>query len=118
MLDPTDLAAADDQRAKQTRLVRRRREIERAELRRLLSSELGRTFVMRLIERAGVFRGSFDMNAPEATHLHAFREGCRNEGLRLLTEIVESCPENWPTMLKERAARKAAEEMEEEEPKV
>lgn len=115
MHDPTDLAAASELLAKQTRQERRRREVERTELRRLLSSELGRTFVMRLIERAGVFRLSFDVNAPDATHLHAFREGCRNEGLRLLTEIIESCPEYWPTMLKERAARKAAEDAEDAE---
>lgn len=118
MLEPLDPAAAQELVAKQARVERRRREIERSELRRLLSSELGRTFVMRMVERAGVFRLTFDVNAPDATHLHAFREGCRNEGLRLFTEIIESCPEYWPTMLKERAARKAAEELEDEESKV
>lgn len=112
MLDPTDTTAATEAIARQAKIERRRREVERSELRRLLSSELGRTFVMRMIERAGVFRLSFDVNAPDATHMHAFREGCRNEGLRLFTEIIESCPDFWPTMLKERAARKAAEDNE------
>lgn len=109
-LDPTDLQAAQDRAAEQARRQRRLREVEKTELRRLLGSELGRTFVMRMIERAGVFRLSFDVDHTEKTHLAAFNEGRRNEGLRLFSEIIESCPELWTTMLRERAARLAKEQ--------
>lgn len=107
--DPTDLQAQSDAQAKAARRERALREVERSELKRLLSSKDGRTFVMRVIERAGVFRSSFPIDRPEDTHLAAFNEGRRNEGLRLFTDIVDAAPELWTTMLRERAARIDAE---------
>lgn len=107
--DPTDLQAENEAREKAARRERALREVERSELRRLLSGKDGRTFVMRIIERAGVFRSSFPIDRPEDTHLAAFNEGRRNEGLRLFTDIVDSAPELWTTMLRERAARLDAE---------
>lgn len=57
---------------------------------------------MQQIERAGVFRLTFDAASDRAS---AFLEGARGVGLRLLNEILEACPELWETMLRERAAR-------------
>jgi len=108
--DPTDLDTIEREQAEKAERERMEREIERAELKRLLGSELGRSFVMRRIERAGVFRLSINLSAPEATHLTAFAEGRRNEGLVLLNDILESCPELWTVMLRERAARLAKEQ--------
>lgn len=110
MIDPTDTELMRATVADKAKTERLDREVERAELKRLLSSQLGRTFVMRQIERAGVFRLSLAMDATELTHLTAFNEGRRNEGLRLLSEIIESCPELWAVMLRERAERAAAKE--------
>ncbi len=115
MLDPTDTVATSALLEKRARRDRRNREIEGLELRRILSSELGRTFVMRLVERAGVFRLSIAVDNFADTHGTAFREGCRNEGVRLFRLIIDSCPELWTTMLKERAERLAAEAKEEME---
>ena len=112
MIDPTDVEANQLDQAERTKREQAAREVERSELKRILGSELGRSFVMRLIERAGLFRLSFPVNAPEATHLMAFSEGRRNEGLSILNDILESCPELWQVMLRERAARKAKEQTE------
>jgi hypothetical protein len=53
--------------------------------------------VARLLERAGVWRLSFNTNALTM----AFHEGMRNEGLRLLAQIAAHCPDRYTEMLKE-----------------
>ncbi len=106
MHDPLDFETKRaEEAAKQELLAASARAVEKNELRAILSKETGRTFVMRVIERAGVFRQTFDASATEATHKHAFNEGMRATGLWLLSEILESCPELWTTMLAERAKR-------------
>jgi len=102
LIDPTDLAATARQTATERQAVQRVMAVERDRLRRLLSGELGRWFVMQQIERAGVFRATFD---PASDRVSAFNEGARNNGLRLLNEVLEACPELWETMVRERAAR-------------
>jgi len=62
-----------------------------------MSSKRGRRILWRLLDRAGVFRLSFNTNAMAM----AFAEGNRNEGLRYLALIHTLCPELYPTMVKE-----------------
>jgi type IV secretory pathway TrbL component len=57
----------------------------------------GRRIVWRMLDQAGVFRSSFNTNAMTM----AFAEGSRNQGLRMLAIIHASCPEQYPTMMKE-----------------
>lgn len=102
LIDPTDLTANARQTAEERQAAQRVRAVERDRLRRLLSGELGRWFVMQQIERAGVFRATFD---PASDRVSAFNEGARNNGLRLLNDVLEACPELWETMVRERAAR-------------
>jgi hypothetical protein len=73
------------------------RESEEADLQWLMSSKRGRRIVWRLLDRAGVFRLSFNTNAMSM----AFSEGNRNEGLRILGLIHTICPNLYPTMVKE-----------------
>lgn len=111
MQDPTDIVATEDRVREKSRRERRLREVERSELKRLLSNELGRTVLMRVIERAGVFRSTFAAGQPD---MSAFLEGQREVGRWLFAQIVDSCPELWTTMLRERAERIAREKDEEE----
>ena len=62
-----------------------------------MSSKRGRRIVWRFLERAGVYRLSFNTNAMAM----AFAEGNRNEGLRILAQIHTLCPELYAVMVKE-----------------
>jgi hypothetical protein len=73
------------------------RRVEIEDLRGILNSKTGRRFVWRLLERAGVYRTSFN-NSGSIT---AFNEGRRDVGLFLLNEIHEVAPDAYLTMLKE-----------------
>ncbi len=90
------------ERAQQERAERAQRQ---ARLTKILGNADVRTFVMELIENAGVFRLSLAIDQADATHLTAFCEGRRNEGLRIMADIFEACPSYWQTMLRERADR-------------
>jgi hypothetical protein len=51
---------------------------------------------MRLLEKAGIYRTSFTGNSETF-----FREGMRNMGLFVLSEVMEVTPEQFAQMLKE-----------------
>lgn len=67
------------------------------DLKWVMSNKRGRRFMFRLLERAGVWRLSFNTNALTM----AFNEGNRNEGLRLQALVTLHCPERFAEMLKE-----------------
>lgn len=98
--DPTDLKAQEKHRAGTDQKVRQERETEEADIRWLMSSKRGRRIIWRHLDRAGVFRLSFNTNAMQM----AFAEGNRNEGLRVLAQVHALCPELYPQMLKEQAS--------------
>ena len=95
--DPLDLRSQE--RQKEEREVRDRidRENEEADIKWLMSSKRGRRIMWRLLDKAGVFKLSFNTNAMTM----AFAEGNRNYGLRALSLIHALCPELYPTMTKE-----------------
>lgn len=95
--DPLDIRGQE--RAKSDKDVRDKvaRENEESDLKWLMGSKRGRRIVWRLLDRAGVFRLSFNTNAMQM----AFAEGNRNEGLRTLAQIHALCPELYPVMVKE-----------------
>lgn len=70
------------------------------DLKWVMSNARGRRFVLALLDRAGVFRSSFSTNALQM----AFSEGNRNEGLRLLDQLMSHAPDRYSEMLKENAA--------------
>lgn len=69
----------------------------RADTRWLMSSPAGRRLVWGWLERAGVYRTSFN----EAALTMAFREGERNMGLVLQGQVLSHCPEDFMRMLAE-----------------
>jgi hypothetical protein len=95
--DPLDIRGQEDRKASDELNDRLARESEEADLHWLMSSKRGRRVVWRLLDRAGVFRLSFNTNAMTM----AFSEGNRNEGLRILAMIHAICPNLYPTMVKE-----------------
>lgn len=94
--DPTDLKAQEREAEGESleQSVARRQEIE--DLKWLMGHKQGRRFVTRLLEKAGVYRTSFTGNSETF-----FREGMRNIGLFVLSEVMEVTPEQFAVMLKE-----------------
>ncbi|AZY53029.1 hypothetical protein [Bordetella avium] len=95
--DPTDIRRQE--RAQADTDLRRRlvQDAEEADFKWLMGSKRGRRIVWRFLERAGVYRLSFNTNAMAM----AFAEGNRNEGLRILAQIHTLCPELYAVMVKE-----------------
>lgn len=95
--DPTDIQSQE--RASEESRTRKResRDTEESDFKWLMGSRRGRRIVWRQLERAGVFRLSFNTNAMAMS----FAEGVRNEGLRTITMIHSLCPELYPVMVKE-----------------
>ena len=95
--DPTDIRSQE--RAKADTDLRNKlvKDTEESDLKWLMGSKRGRRIVWRFLDRAGVFRLSFNTNSMTM----AFNEGNRNEGLRILAQIHTLCPELYPVMVKE-----------------
>jgi hypothetical protein len=95
--DPLDLRGQEQASDDARRRERLARQSEDDDLKWLMGSKRGRRIVWRLLDRAGVFRSSFNTNAMQMS----FAEGGRNEGLRILAQVHTLCPELYPVMLKE-----------------
>lgn len=95
--DPLDVRGQERAKADKDLRDKLARDTEEADLKWLMGSKRGRRIVWRLLDRAGVFRLSFNTNAMQM----AFAEGNRNEGLRTLAQIHTHCPELYPVMVKE-----------------
>lgn len=63
----------------------------------LMSDKRGRRVMWRLLQRSGIYRTSF---TGEALSM-AFKEGERNQGLRLMDQVMQHCPERFSVMQKE-----------------
>jgi hypothetical protein len=95
--DPLDIRSQERAQAEADDRARLALQTEIDDLKWLMSNKRGRRFVARMLERAGVWRLSFNTNALTM----AFNEGTRNEGLRLLAQITAHCPDRYTEMLKE-----------------
>lgn len=97
--DPLDIRSQERTKDAQALRDKLTAENEQADLKWLMGSKRGRRIVWRQLDRAGVFRLSFNTNAMTM----AFAEGNRNEGLRTIAQIHTLCPELYPVMVKEQA---------------
>jgi len=95
--DPLDIRGQERAQAYKALRGKLAAQTEEADLKWLMCSERGRRIVWRLLDRAGVFRLSFNTNAMQM----AFAEGNKNEGLRTLSLIHAHCPELYLVMVKE-----------------
>lgn len=97
--DPLDPELQDAQREEGAKRQALARKQEIADFTWLMADPRGRRLVWRQLAAAGVFQSSFD---PTAMTM-AFNEGRRSEGLRLLAQIHELCPDLYPIMMKEQS---------------
>ena len=70
---------------------------EKQDVINFMSTESGRRFVHRIIQRAGLFRCSFSGQSNQTI----FNEGGRNQGLMILSEIMTHASGSYQLMLKE-----------------
>ena len=97
MSDPLDTEAVDAVRKAHADKARFAALREAEDVKWLMSSKRGRRIVNSLLQKAGVFRSTFNTNALQMS----FNEGNRNTGLQLLAAITEACPERYAEMLEE-----------------
>jgi hypothetical protein len=97
--DPLDTHQQDAQRDEHAKRLELTRKQETADFEWLMADPRGRRIVWRQLAAAGVFQSSFD---PAAMNM-AFNEGRRSEGLRLLAQVHELCPDLYVTMMKEQS---------------
>lgn len=95
--DPTDIRGQENAKVEQARRAKIERETEVEDLKWLMGSKRGRRIAWKQLDRAGVFRLSFNTNSMQM----AFNEGNRNAGLQLLAMINTHCPEQYQAMLEE-----------------
>lgn len=97
--DPTDIRGQEQAGEDARKRKQLASQAENEDFKWLMSTKRGRRIVWGLLEQAGVFRLSFNTNAMQM----AFAEGNKNGGLRTLAMIHALCPELYPTMMKENA---------------
>lgn len=82
-IDPTNLAALEEQRSKEKDRIRFERQVELDDLKWLMGSKRGRRIVWRLLSATGVYRQSYTGNGSDTF----FREGARSIGLQLVEKL-------------------------------
>lgn len=97
MNDPLDIRGQEQAREEAQQRYKLAEKAEAEDIKWQMGNKRGRRIVYRLLERAGIWRSSFNTNALQM----AFNEGGRNEGLALLAKLMAYCPELYAVMLKE-----------------
>ena len=70
----------------------------------IMSVEAGRRWMCDLLESCHIFATSFS----DVGLRMAFMEGQREVGIRLLTDIMSACPDQYVTMMRERNERQSS----------
>ena len=90
--------AADPKAVKASVKAQRSADAQRAEiLRGLMSLPAGRAWVFHLLESCHVFQSSYTGDGLSM----AFKEGERNVGLRLLSDVMSTCPDQYIQAMRE-----------------
>ena len=92
----------DRKSIRQAEKAARQLDLQRLEfVQSMMSSAAGRAYAYDQLSRAHVFTTSFDRDPL----MMAFREGERNLGLQLLTDILTACPDQFVQMQREANVR-------------
>lgn len=67
----------------------------------IMSTEGGRSWMHDRLSGCHIFATSFSLNAYET----AFREGERNQGLQLVNDVMQACPDQYVQMMREANVR-------------
>lgn len=81
---------------KRDEILRREKDREQEDLKKLLSMPEGRRYIWRLMSNAGVFRTSFTGNSTTF-----FNEGKREIGLMVISEVMNASPSSFTQMQNE-----------------
>lgn len=92
--DPTDLDGQETARLDKQAEAKHEARIEADDIKWLMDRKQGRRILWRQLDRAGIFRSSFNTNSMAM----AFNEGQRNEGLKLLAQIMQYAPDRYVEM--------------------
>lgn len=96
--DPFDRDGEDERTARVKERADLASRIEKEDLVWLMSGKRGRRIVKGILDRAGVWRLSFNTNAMQMS----FNEGMRNEGLALTAKLMTYCPTTYAEMITEK----------------
>lgn len=100
--DPTDTRLQEREALLEEQTAREIRKLEVADLKWLAGNVQGRRIVWRLLDRAGIYRSSFNHSGS----LMAFTEGKRDMGLFLLAEVSEASPGGFLKLIAENQGSK------------
>lgn len=75
------------------------RDLELAELRDVMATNVGRKVMYRMLVKAGIYMSSYNPEAKDSSVY--FYEGKRNMGLWLMAELEEAAPQSFAEMIKE-----------------
>lgn len=100
--DPTDTHLQEREAELEERTAREIRKQEVADLKWLMGNVQGRRITWRLLDRAGIYRSSFNHSGS----LMAFAEGKRDMGLFLLAEVGEASPNGLLKLIAENQGSK------------
>ena len=94
--DPLDIRGQEKALAENSERNKLALQTEHEDFKWLMGNKRGRRIMWRLLERTGVYRSSFTGNSETF-----FREGMRNVGLTLLSQVQQLTPDQYAVMLKE-----------------
>ncbi len=100
--DPTDTHLQEREALLEEHTAREIRKLELGDLKWLMANVQGRRIVWRLLDRAGIYRTSFNHSGS----LMAFTEGKREMGLFLLAEISDASPNGLLKLIAENQGSK------------
>lgn len=89
--------------ARAGKIEKTQREQEIDDVKAVMGSAHGRSFIWRLLERGGVFRCSYVGGDSHAT---TFNEGIRSSTLAIMSDVMEACPDLYQIMTTEAQHRK------------
>ena len=78
-----------------------RREQYEKDMRWLMGDPRGRRLMMKLLSDIGMYRCTYDAGMKDIQSEMLFREGQKNVGYRLMSEINSICPSTYFLMIKE-----------------
>lgn len=95
--DYLDTEANERARLEEVKRKQAARETEIEDIKWLMGVAQGRRFILKRITDAGVFKPSFHSDPM----VMSFNEGQRNDGLRLLNDVVTHSPDGYALMMQE-----------------
>lgn len=92
--------------AKKAVKVSKERLEELEDLKAIMNTVQGSRFILRLLRITGPYQSRFHADA----RVHAFMDGERNFGCRIVADLLEACPEQYVRLIADAKINQAAKE--------